>query len=114
MARIYSPLVSPGDSNLVYYAHIDAVTADGTVAKSSVWTVDSTSQSTRKLLSLPDGWFAAPSGWTADGYLMLRMTYGCAFYKSCGSRLAVVDPKNGDLIYLSATRDFTNFLGFVP
>jgi hypothetical protein len=110
----YSPLFSPGDSDLVYYAHIDAVTADGTVAKSSVWTVDATSKSTRKLLSLPDGWSVAPSGWTSEGYLMLQMTYGCVFYKGCGSRLAVVDPGNGDLIYLSATRDFTNFLGFVP
>lgn len=108
-----APLFSP-DGNRVYFARADNTKADGTVGSWGVWAVDLGSGLIQEVVPLPEGWSAKPSGWTKEGHLILRMTYGCYFYSSCGSRLAVVDADTGELVYLSATRDFTNFLGFVP
>jgi hypothetical protein len=108
----YSPLFSQ-DGQQIYYVRAETGDFDRTVAR-SLWVVGTISGQPRKLFDFPSGWSARLSGWTAEGYMILRLSTGCVYFLSCGSRLALLDPSDGSLVYLSAQRDFANFLGFVP
>jgi len=109
----FAPLYS-ADGSLVYYARAASTNEDGSVAKWGIGVAETASPTPAEVLTLPTGWTARPMGFTAEGYLILQMTFGCEGIPSCGSRLAIVDVTTGDPVYVSAMRDFTNFLGLVP
>jgi hypothetical protein len=109
----YSPLFAQ-DGQSVYYERNQAPPYPPTDANNSVWVHDLQPGASSEVVSLPKGWFGEPVGWTVEGYMIVRLTSGCDFYLSCGSRIALIDPADGSLVYLSAQRDFTNYLGFLP
>jgi Tol biopolymer transport system component len=110
-----SPLFSP-DGDQIYYVRAGSVSDAGVASQWQLWTVDVATHSAHLVFDIPEGWMAWPSGWTDEGYLILRLNYACDYYfaGSCGSRIAIIDSNPAEVIYLSAQRDFTKYVAFVP
>jgi hypothetical protein len=111
-----SPIFSP-DGSLVYYAQAEDADEQGSVSDWRITAVHVESGDDAGVpIDLPPGWHGLLRGWTPEGYLVLGLSASdpYAFYGSFKGRIAIVDPIDGSVVYMSAQRDFTNYLGFVP
>lgn len=99
------PIFSP-DGRLVYYIKSSS---DGV----SLWSYSLEEKQRAEVARLPDGHRGyQPLFWTSEGFLAL-LSYESSdqcHYQSCKNRLIVLDLNAGNVIYASATRDFTKFL----
>lgn len=85
-------------------------------AEESIGRYDLESGDETIIQNVPGGWSLRSPSWTADGQLVFRAHSnkdGC-YYWSCDDRVVVLDPASGNVVYASAPRDFTNYLGFLP
>lgn len=114
--------IFPRDGSLLYYFRFrqaPSAWSSGEVESgpnAELWVYDIATQQREKAVSLSgQSNFYEPLFWTSEEYLALlgyQVGPGCV-YKSCGSRLVILDLSLGRVVYASPIVDFGAFMGLV-